>query len=577
MKPHALLSGKALFLMLVIHVSFGAHAQQDAGGAQPLWQVSGQAQLWLRWNAISGLSPRVQPFAGQAQAALIVKLLGVEGPFTAAFSEGNLSYRLPAYAFYGFSPRYKWAQLHLGDRSLSFSPYALDGHNFKGAGLELRPGKFYFAAMQGRLQRAAAADAGAIQNIEPRYRRWGQGFKAAYDNGDNQLGLVLFHARDDAEQGPPPDSGLLLRPQENLVLELQGKKRLGDRLGLAFDLAHSAHTRDLAAPLISEAGPGFNGRMLGLFAPRQSTGYSQAWRLALDFNPGWARFSLAAERIGAGYQSLGRLAFLNDTENVQLGATAPMLSQKLSLSATVGLQRNGLQRNGLRRSSVGASGLRAIGSLNLSARLSDRTAATLALSNVNYTLRQRIATTPFLVVDSIVIVQSNWSAQLAASRLLGPQRAATAALAVSLQGAAALSEAGPEMPGARHAFYSAIASYAWRPPDGPWEASAALVASIADAGLGRTALLSASAQAQRQLPKLPISLSASAAYTRVRSRPARPANISEARLGAQWTPADKHRFEAQLAYVRNGASALAGRPIGAFSDFNGQLGYLFRF
>jgi hypothetical protein len=312
--------------------------------------------------------------------------------------------------------------------------------------------------------------------------------------------------------------------------------------------------------------------MLGLFAPRQSTGYSQAWQLALDFNPGWARFSLGVERLGAGYQSLGRLAFLNDTENVQLGATAPLLKQKLSLAASAGLQRNGLSRR-----SAAASGLRAIGSLNLSARLSERTAATLALSNVNYTLRQRIVTTPFLVVDSIVIVQSNWSAQLTASRLLGAQRASTAALAVSMQGASALSEAGAEAPGAQHAFYSAIGSYAWRPSEGHWEASASLVGSLADAGLGRTALLSASAQAQLQLAKLPLSLSASGACTRVRTRPTRAATIWEARLGAQWTPADKHRFEAQLAYVRNGATSLAGQPAGAFSDFNGQVGYLFRF
>lgn len=568
MKTHALGLRKALFLLFIFYFQTEIYTQ-DAG-SKPAFSVSGQAQLWLRWNRITGLAPRVQPFSGQAQAALVVNMLGIQGPFSAAFSEGNLSYQLPAYAFYGFSPRYKWAQLHLGDRSLSFSPYSLDGHNFKGLGLELRPGKFYVGAMLGRLQRASAADAGAIQNLEPRYRRMGKGLKLGFDDGHNQLAVIVFHARDDDASGPATDTSSLLRPQENLVLELQGKKQLGQRLALAFDLAHSAHTRDLSAPLAPDSGLGLQGRILGLWAPRQSTGYGQAWRLALNFNPSFARFSLGIERLGAGYLSLGRLAFLNDTENIQLGVNAPLLKQALNLAASAGVQRNGLKAQGA------ASGVRAIGSLNLSARLSARSAASLSLSNINYTLRQRVSTVPFLVVDSIVIVQSNWSAQLTASHLLGQAKTSTVALAASLQGASSLSDTGIESPG-QHTFYSAVASYAWRPSERPWEASAACVATLADVGLSSTRLISTSAQVQRKLDAAQLSLHAALAYTRVYTRPGQAAPIAEARLGAQWAPADKHRFEAQLGFVRNGTASLPGQSTGAFSDLNAQVGYVFQF
>jgi len=541
---------------------------QDRLAARDYLRVSGSLQASLRWNQLTGIPQRADPFAARLNAGLLVDLLGLQGPFAVAFSDGNTAYRLPAYAFYGFSPSYKWLQLHLGDRSLDFSPYTLNGHHFKGVGLELRPGNFYVGAMRGRLRRERAAEAGAIQNLDPVYRRVGSSVKVAFDDGQRQLAAILFHARDDAPSLALPDSARL-RPQENLVLELQGKQQLGTRFDVAFNLAHSAFTRDRTAPRLRDPGPGLHGSMLGLFRPRSATAYSQAYNFSIGFHPDFAQFQLRFERLGAGYRSLGTLAFLNDTEQLSLGGSTSLLNQKVTLDARLGLQRNGLAAQAT------TAGTRLIGSLQLGVAVSERLTGSIALSNFNYTLRQRISTVPFVVVDSVVIVQSNLSIQLAATYLLGREKSSTLALATAYQTASTITADQVETT-TDNAFFSAVASYSYSLPRRQLSITATAVANRSDFGSVRTILLSPSLALQKELVKDQWTLEAGAAYSGVRS-PGGPTNrVWESRLGLAWALSKRQALRLDGTYVHNRAADPTATAT-TFQDWNGNLNYRLSF
>ena len=69
-------------------------------------------------------------------------------------------------------PSYKWILAHIGDVSMSFSPYTLNGHQFTGVGIELSPARWRLSAMGGRLLRKVDIDA-SNPAIRPNYERWG--------------------------------------------------------------------------------------------------------------------------------------------------------------------------------------------------------------------------------------------------------------------------------------------------------------------------------------------------------------------------------------------------------------------
>jgi len=424
------------------------------------FRIAGNTQLELRMNAVQGLTPRADAFALRGYANLLLDVVGVKVPLAAAFSDGDLTYRLPAYAFVGASPAYRWITLHLGDRAMNFSPYTLAGHSFRGVGLELKPGNFYFAAMSGRLRRARAEDAGAIQDIEGAYRRGGWGLKTGFDNGQHQLTMILFYANDDPNSLELPDSSRIA-PQENLIVGLQGKSRIGNQVSVELDLARSALTRDVRSPETTSAVSGFSMRMFGLYTPKLSSGYHNATKLKVNFTPKAGTFHFSYERIDPGYRTLGALFFNNDLENVSVGAQLPLFGKKVNFSANAGLQRNGLQAE------VASSFRRFIGSMDLSVALSPKFQVNVGCSNITNTNRYRLVTIPVIQVDSIVLLQSNLNMQVSATYLGGPEQNSVFNAIFTYQTAQAI-ENEEVLPDQSNTFYMGMLSHTWRTSGNNW-------------------------------------------------------------------------------------------------------------
>ncbi|MEL6658739.1 MAG: hypothetical protein AAFR36_19935, partial [Bacteroidota bacterium] len=188
-------------------------------------QISGGLQLSNNFYFSSGIDPRRDALQWRALANLNLRYLGISAPFSLAFSDGNQEFNLPSYTFAGISPTYKWATLHLGDRSLNYSKYTLNSINFRGAGFELEPGNFYVSGMYGRLRRARAEDLNSLQALDPSYERTGYGIKTGYKNKGSEYTLIFFAAEDDESSITQPVA-TSISPAQNMVASAIAKQRL---------------------------------------------------------------------------------------------------------------------------------------------------------------------------------------------------------------------------------------------------------------------------------------------------------------------------------------------------------------
>ncbi|OAV43835.1 hypothetical protein [Lewinella sp. 4G2] len=413
-----------LFVLVLVCFSFSL-AGQDVEGFfgdirkriqnKEYFKISGSASARAGLNFFddrgSGAPQRNQNSNYGFNAGLNLDFLGIKAPFTAAFSNGNALYNLPSYGFAGLSPSYKWITLHAGDRSMNFSPYSLSGVNFRGGGFELKPGKFEISGMMGKLRRARIEDAGSIQDIETAYRRVGQGLKVGFNNEGTKVSASLFASSDrltlDEEDLDPQ---LNASPERNMVLTLSGEQKISKLLKVSGEWARSVLTRDENALDLDD--PTGQTRLFGLFDPNATTTAADAYNVAVTLSPSFGDLNLRYERVEPEYSTHGSLFFQNDLENITTGITAPLFDNKVTLTANVGLQRNDLDN------SAAANNRRFIGSLNANYTASDRLNLNASFSNFTTTNRHKAIAVNNLLVDSVVIAQTQQSVDLTASYLL---------------------------------------------------------------------------------------------------------------------------------------------------------------
>jgi len=388
----------------------------------------------------SGARPRIPQFNWNMNAGLNFDFLGIKAPFNAAISNRNTLYNLPSYSFLGISPTYRWITLHGGDRSMTFSPYSLSGVNFRGGGIELRPKKFYLGLMSGRLRRARIQDAGSIQDIETVFKRYGQGIKAGYDN---QAGTSFTAS-----------------------LFSSAGHQFSKFLRFETEWARSVLTRDDTSPLLDN--PTGAVRLFGLFKPRVSTTAANAFRAKIGLSPKFGKIGLQYERIDPEYRTHGSLFFQNDLENFTASFSAPLFDNKLTLSTNVGLQRNDLDN------SSAANNNRFIGSVNLNYTVSDRINTSLSLSNFTATNRYKAIAVDNLLVDSIVLAQTQQSIDVTTSILLDPKGKNALVFSGGYQRAALIRDEVID-PNQTSKFSMFLMSFAHQPEESPSSFSASVL------------------------------------------------------------------------------------------------------
>ncbi|MES2732542.1 MAG: hypothetical protein V4714_12365 [Bacteroidota bacterium] len=236
-------------------------------------------------------------------------------------------------------PTYKWVTGHIGDVSMTFSSYTLNGHMFRGAGVDLTPkGPLKFSAMAGRLQRKVEYDSTNLL-VPSTYQRTGYGAKVRYEQEGYYLGMTFIRAKDDASSLTWKPDSLHILPKSNVAMSWEGGIKIIPNLNLSGEYGLSILTRDVRSP---REGTSIIHRML---ANRTATQSYRAIRGELNYQLLRNTIGIGYERIDPEYATLGAYYFNNDYENLTLRYARPFLKDKVTVALSWGVQRDDLHNN----------------------------------------------------------------------------------------------------------------------------------------------------------------------------------------------------------------------------------------
>lgn len=277
-----------------------------------------------------------------------------------------LDYQIP-FKFNRLSlhPKYKWVLAHIGDVSMSFSPYTFNGLQFTGGGLELTPKKYPLRAsfMGGRLAKATEYD-GRPQTI-PTYERWGYGTKLSYKKEDLEIGGILFFANDKANSLSAPI------PDEKKIYPLSNQVYSG------FAKYKPLHFIEV-----------FGEYALSLLGNTQSQKQDfTAYNAGINFIFTKASVGVRYEKVDPDYKTLGAYYFVNDMENITLNSSLNLFKGNVSIATSIGRQHDNLNQQKPKQSNQW------VGSANVNAKVTPK--LSLSGSYSNFTMFTNKLINPF--------------------------------------------------------------------------------------------------------------------------------------------------------------------------------------
>lgn len=392
-----------LLLLVGLWLSRLALAQPGPTASNPLSvKVSGGLNAYAGFYTANGIAARNQSSPLGLSGSVNVALPGgIHLPFSAVLGNQGNSFRQPFNQF-GVSPTYKWITAHAGYRNITFSPFTLAGHTFLGAGVELNPGNLRLGAVYGRFNKAISSNL-AEPDIIPSYQRTGYAVKVGYGNASNYLDLIMLRVRDDSSSiaSVPQSTTQTVLPAENLVVGATSRLLIIKHITVELDAALSAYTRDVRSTPVSAEGSNAAVRFFGkFFTPRLSTQLTQATQAAIGYRTKNASIKLQYKRIDPNFQTMGAYYFQSDIESYAIAPSLSLLSGKLRVAGSYGIQYDNLDNNKNARTG------RTIGSLVVS--YNPATAFGVDVQVSNYGLRQQAGLRP--VIDTARLAQNNFSA-----------------------------------------------------------------------------------------------------------------------------------------------------------------------
>jgi hypothetical protein len=383
-------------MMLLSIISFISKAQEIDVQNMDLSKMKGQLKEGIKkykeatlFEVSGGLSLNTvltlqsmensQPFSFVASGNVMVSIKGYKLPFTFTYSNWKFSNTNPAFRFnrFTFKPRLKNnLGLILGDGSMSFSPYTLNGFQFYGLGGEKTFGKLKIQAMGGRFLDAVSEDS---TGRTPAYKRMGAGIKAAYVNDNKKIGFSLFYAQDDKNSIPTPENINFerIRPMENMALSIEAAYPLAKQLTWEGELATSILTENTNfienTTLNPQNTEGGNPLKKLLKHNNATTKVFTAMKSNINYIIGQeGLIGLGFERVAPDYRTLGAYYFTNDFQNITVNAQH---KGKVNMGLSTGIQYDNLN------DAKGSNSGRMVISSNASFKAQEQTDLTMTYSN----------------------------------------------------------------------------------------------------------------------------------------------------------------------------------------------------
>ncbi len=375
----------ALVVGLVMGKPSTGHCLSDSSENKQWFRLSGSIQATAEVVRRSSNSPGyLQPTTYHNERLMLnatVTLFDqIQLPFHLYLGNGLVSYDQPFNQFGASLRLTDWLTIHGGFFSYSMSRLTFGDLRLEGGGIELTPGKFRMALFYGRGRRARAPD--PVRFLPGIYDRRYWGWQIGYDNRKKGLRALLsvMKALDDTAS-LDCTSPLCLRPQENLVTSISFSVPVTEKIRFTSEGAVSAISHDLYATAIPDVAPPVVTNFL--FAPRTSSGidFATQSRLVLTPSSTWS-VSVSSDWIGPGYATLGYVYFLGDIMRFTVSPTLQLLQGKMSMSASLGLEKDNVART------RNETTRRLIGSFSALTSLTPRISVT--TSYTNYGLRSYI-------------------------------------------------------------------------------------------------------------------------------------------------------------------------------------------
>jgi hypothetical protein len=365
-----------------------------------LVKISGGMNVTQTVYTARGITNRRDPYYWLFNANLSFDILRISIPFSATFSQQSKNFTQP-FSMYGISPRYKSLTVHLGYRSMQFSNFSLAGAVFLGGGIEISPSKsrLNFSAMYGRFSKEVSVqETEGVVSGQPAFERWGYGSKLSFGKQGRIADLIIFHARDNYFSFPAmlADS-FNIKPSENLVLGINTRQSVSNKISIDLECALSAYTEDIRIEesdlkkytIVNNLGP--------VFIANISTQFNKAINVGIGYADKLFQFRIAYRRIDPEFKTMGSAFLNNDLEDITGNLSWRMLQNKINISVGLGVQRNNLD------DALASRMNRFLGSLNLSYMVSKK--LNLNASYSNFTSNTKINTTR-ISINQLGLIQN---------------------------------------------------------------------------------------------------------------------------------------------------------------------------
>lgn len=282
------------------------------------------------------------------------------------------------------NPQYKWAKLFIGDNAMSFSEYTLNGHPFRGLGVELTPkGAFKYSAMGGRLLKAVEGNDSI--GLPAVYERYGYGAKVDFEKEKYKIEAIGFYAKD-KESSVKGFSDVV--PMSNYVGSFKFSTTLVKNVQLETEYALSVLESHIPFWEMTATDT------LQDFS--KSKTYNKAFNAKINYKVGKANIGLVYENVDPTYQTLGAMYFNNDLENIGLTFASPFFKDRLAIASQIGYQRDNLDDQKSQTS------VRLVGSLNASLKVTEALNVTGSYSNFSATTNRRLSQFDYINMPDMV-------------------------------------------------------------------------------------------------------------------------------------------------------------------------------
>jgi hypothetical protein len=405
---------------LIVFTSFAQDVEQTIKNIKELPKqdpltINGSLNASSVLYQAHGITPRRDPFYWVLNANLTFTILNkVSIPFSATYTQQDKNYSngldkfSQPYNQLGLSPKYKWLTVHAGYRAMNFSEFTYSGTIFLGGGVEIKPEQSLVsgAAFYGRLVKAVPT--GGIDGVVvslPAYKRMGGGGKVRVGNEENNVDVIFFKGIDD-KYSIPFDTSLTITPAENQVMGITTKQKIGKLFNVEGDFSYSMYTDNLFQDVIKIDRFTYVNQ---IYEARPSTSFNKAITAAVNFTPAKFRIGLKYKRIDPDYKTMGAIFLANDVEEYSINNNFNLMSNKLNVSSSLGLQQNNLDKM------QSYTSKRIIGSLNTSYNFTEQLNAGINYSNFS----SNTIPVRFGISDTIKLVQLTQSGGVIANYSFG--------------------------------------------------------------------------------------------------------------------------------------------------------------